>query len=169
MYGDRHQVSKSCMLRTVSFLHKKARYRYLTVGTIACLALSIGIYIPSVLRIRDVFSGSWIRIFYPAPPRIQGRKDSGSRIRIHNKEFQVFLTQKTVSKVSEKFGSSFFSSRIPDPGVKKSYSRIGTLLVVLYCLGRFFFFRLGGRGDFRQKVHNWDELILVKFFLLLLL
>jgi hypothetical protein len=34
----------------------------------------------------DVYSGSRIRIF---PPRIQGEKESGSRIRIRNREFTV--------------------------------------------------------------------------------
>jgi hypothetical protein len=43
-----------------------------------------------VLRIRDVYPGY----------RIQGQKDSGSRI--HIKEFKIILTLKTVYKVSEK-------------------------------------------------------------------
>jgi hypothetical protein len=51
----------------------------------------------AVLRIRDVYPGSRIRIF---PARIQGQKGSGSRIRI-KKELKYFLTQKIVSKLSE--------------------------------------------------------------------
>ncbi len=69
----------------------------------------------SVLRIQDVYPGS----------RIQGQKDS-----FIPDPYKVFLTQKTVSELSEKwFGmfipdpeSSFFPSRIriPDAEVKKS-------------------------------------------------
>jgi hypothetical protein len=39
----------------------------------------------AVLRIRDVYPGS--EFFYPGS-RIQGQKDSGSRIRIRTKEFK---------------------------------------------------------------------------------
>ncbi len=75
----------------------------------------------AVLRIRDVYPGSRIRIF---PARIQGHKDSGSRIRI--KEFKYFLTQKIVSKLSEIWSTMFIPDRdrdflpTPDPGVKKA-------------------------------------------------
>ncbi len=44
-------------------------------------------------RIRDLYSGSWIRIFLS---RIQGQKDSGSRIRI-----KEFLIQKIFVLLSE--------------------------------------------------------------------
>jgi hypothetical protein len=63
------------------------------------------------------------KFFHPGSP-IQGQKDSGSRIRIRNKELSVF-NPKTVSKVSDDLRCS---SRIPDPdflpipdpGIKKS-------------------------------------------------
>jgi hypothetical protein len=44
-------------------------------------------WLPSVLRIRDVFPESRTQIF---PSRIQCETDSGSRIRIHIKEFKYF-------------------------------------------------------------------------------
>ncbi len=79
----------------------------------------------AVLRIRDVYPGSRIRIY---PSRIS---DLGSiRFRIPNLHQRIseFLTQKVVSKLSEIWsgmfipdpGSWFFyPSRIPDPEVKK--------------------------------------------------
>jgi hypothetical protein len=42
-------------------------------------------WLPSVLRIRDVYSASRIQIF---PSWIQGQKDSGSWVRIRLKEFR---------------------------------------------------------------------------------
>jgi hypothetical protein len=44
-------------------------------------------WLPSVLRIRDVYPASRIQIF---PSRIQGQTYSGSRIRIRIKEFKYF-------------------------------------------------------------------------------
>jgi hypothetical protein len=53
-----------------------------------------------VLRIRDVYPGSWIINF---PSRIQGQKDSRSWIPDPDphQRIEVFLTQKFVSKRSE--------------------------------------------------------------------
>ncbi len=70
-----------------------------------------------------------IRIF-PSQNPDPGSKDFGSWIRIRIKEFQYFLTPKTVPKLWVKWPGMFIpdtdpdffsSSRIPDPGVKKVY------------------------------------------------
>jgi hypothetical protein len=45
------------------------------------------IHLKSVLRIRDVYPGSRIRIFDPG---VQGQKDYGSKIRIRIKELRHF-------------------------------------------------------------------------------
>jgi hypothetical protein len=72
-----------------------------------------------VLRIRNVFPrsririfhfGSRIRIFHPRS-KIQGKKDSGSRIRIHIKK--GFLTQKIVYKLS--VSGIWYGMFIPEP------------------------------------------------------
>jgi hypothetical protein len=60
-----------------------------------------------VSRFRDVYSGS--EFFHPES-RIQGQK----RFRIRIKEFQVFLTQNTVSKLRIRI-MIFYSFRILDP------------------------------------------------------
>jgi hypothetical protein len=78
----------------------------------------------AVLRIRDVYPGSRIRIF---PARIQGHKGSGSRIRI--KELKYFLTQKIVSKLSEILSGipdldlDFLQIQNPGSRVKKAPDR----------------------------------------------
>jgi hypothetical protein len=60
-----------------------------------------------MFRIRDAYPGS--EFFHPGS-RIQGQKDSGSRIRIHIKEFNYF--NPTIdSKLSETKSGLF----IPDP------------------------------------------------------
>jgi hypothetical protein len=91
-------------------------------------------------------------MFFPDPnfslSRIQGQKDSGSRIWIRIKEFEVrvFLTRKNVTERSEIHdpGCSsripdpyldFYPSRIRDQGVKKapdSGSRIRKTLKAVY-------------------------------------
>jgi hypothetical protein len=75
-----------------------------------------------VLRIRDVYPGSEF-----LPYRIQGQKDSGSRIRIRIKEFRYF-NPKIVSEVAKILSGlfipdpdpDFYLSQTPDPGVKKA-------------------------------------------------
>ncbi len=64
------------------------------------------VWINTVLRIRDVYPGS--ETFHPGP-RIQGQKNSGSRIRIKGKASGMFNVHP---------GSGFFP--IPDPEVKKA-------------------------------------------------
>ncbi len=59
-----------------------------------------------MLRIRDVYPGSRIRIF---PSRIQGQKDFGS---VSASKLLVFLALKNVSNLAEKLSRMF----IPDPG-----------------------------------------------------
>jgi hypothetical protein len=51
----------------------------------------------AVFFIRDVYTGSRIRIF---PSQIQDQNDPGSESA--SKNLSIFLTQKTVSKLSEK-------------------------------------------------------------------
>jgi hypothetical protein len=64
--------------------------------------------------------------FFHHGSRIQGQKDSASRIRILIKEFKYFLTQKFVSRLSEILSGMFIPDSdldflpIPDPGVKKA-------------------------------------------------
>jgi hypothetical protein len=83
----------------------------------------------SVLRIRDAYPGSRIRIFAipDAGSRLIKILDPGSLIRGRIKEFRYF-NPKIVSKLSEKWSGlfipdpdpDFYPSRIPDPGVNKA-------------------------------------------------
>jgi hypothetical protein len=72
--------------------------------------LNLEVITTLVLRIRTLIPA---RIFSITDPgfRIEGQKDSGSRIRIRIKEFK-YLTQKIVSKLSKKLSGLF----ITDPG-----------------------------------------------------
>ncbi len=95
-----------------------------------------------MLRIRDVYPGSWIRIF--------SISDSGSRIRI--KEFKYFKPKKLFLN-SLKYDLVCSSRiRIPDPAVKKAPdpgSGSATLLVL--DLGLFVFRFLFKLGTFRSN------------------
>ncbi len=64
-----------------------------------------------VLRIRDVYPGSQIRIFSNPDP---GQKDPGTRIK-GQKRIYVFLTQKIVCKLSEIWSGMFIPDQIPGP------------------------------------------------------
>jgi hypothetical protein len=78
----------------------------------------------SVLRIRDVYLFIPDPTFFPS--RIQGQKDSGSRIRICIIEVKNFFPKKIVSELSEICSGMFIPDLdrdflpIPDPWVKKA-------------------------------------------------
>ncbi len=76
-------------------------------------------FVLPVLRIRDVYPGS--DFFHPGS-RIQGWQDSEFRIRIRIKEHKVLKNKiRDVHPRSRILNLDyFFTSRIPDPGVKKS-------------------------------------------------
>jgi hypothetical protein len=76
-----------------------------------------------VLRIWDFYPRSPIRIF---PSRIQGKKDSGSRIRIRIEEFKYFEPKKL-----------FVSSRKYDPGCSSWIPQI--LISYKHCCGYVMF------------------------------
>ncbi len=112
------------------FLHPDCRQVILPVlcsGTM--LFPRIFISNPAALRIRDVYPGSWILIF-PARIPEQGKKGTGWRIWICNKEYKFifFNTKDNYTKllgnmIRDVFpdpGSQIWNFSILDPGVKKA-------------------------------------------------
>ncbi len=84
--------------------------------------------VPIVLRIRDVYPGSRIRLFSIPDP---GSELSPSRTRIRIKELSILTPQKMVSRKYDPGCSSrirmltFYPSRIPDPGGQKGTGSVG--------------------------------------------